>query len=112
MSLTFPAPNTDSEEVFIHTFSDSARIISCPEVTVVDSEHTIMRRISSSVYRILCKRVHSQCADVTFSVIWKQNSMSSDMDTTDHPESRIGRVPVVVSCRVRYPTALVPQLQL
>jgi hypothetical protein len=73
VSLAFPAPNTESEVVLIPTFLDSAWLSLAQRwLTVVDCEHTITRW-ASHVHRVLCKRAHSQCADVvTFSVTMKQ----------------------------------------
>jgi hypothetical protein len=38
------SPKADAEADLIPTFADSKRIIPCPEVTVVDVEHTITRK--------------------------------------------------------------------
>jgi hypothetical protein len=37
-------PNADAEADLIPTFADSVRITPCPEVTVVDAEHTLTRK--------------------------------------------------------------------
>jgi hypothetical protein len=39
------SPNADTETVFIPTYIDSMRIIPCLEVTVVDDEYTLTRKI-------------------------------------------------------------------
>jgi hypothetical protein len=40
-------PNADAEADLIKKFADSMRIIPCPEVTVVDVEHTLTRKMRS-----------------------------------------------------------------
>jgi hypothetical protein len=39
------SPNADAEADLIPTLADSMRIIPCPEVTAVDVEHILTRKI-------------------------------------------------------------------
>jgi hypothetical protein len=42
-----PSPNAEGEADMMPKFEDNRRIIRCPEVTVVDVEHTLMLKTCS-----------------------------------------------------------------
>jgi hypothetical protein len=49
------SPYTDGEADLMLMFVDSMRIIPCPEMTVVDVEHTLTYKSCLSVHTVLCK---------------------------------------------------------
>jgi hypothetical protein len=58
------SPDTNSEMNLLHTFLDSMRFIPCPEVKVMDSEHTRMWNVLHLPTECYIKRAHSHCVDV------------------------------------------------
>jgi hypothetical protein len=53
------SPNVDAGVDVIPTFKDSMRIMMCPEVTVVDAEHTSHVKHAFYVHRMLCGKSSS-----------------------------------------------------
>jgi hypothetical protein len=49
-------PNPDVDADFILTFADSMSVITCPDVTVLNAEHTLTQKHPSSVHKMMCKR--------------------------------------------------------